>query len=126
MLVSGVVGTIFSKQILSLFTDDPEVLKYAVRYIKIVLPWFWTFAMFSVLTKYLNGIGAVKYPTIINLLMLWAVRIPVSYAIDYFYDGTYFMYSMPINYIFGLLCVLVYFPCCKQWIDICKKEKRIL
>lgn len=124
MFVTGLAGTIFCRQILGIFTDDPEVLMYAVRYIEIVLPWFCTFAMFSVLTKYLNGIGAVKYPTIINLLMLWAVRIPVSYAIDYFYDGTYFMYSMPINYVFGLLCVLLYFPCCKQWVEICKKRPK--
>ena len=123
MFTTGIIGTIFCRPILGIFSDDPEVLFYAVRYIRIVLPWFWTFAVFSVLTKYLNGIGAVKYPTIINLLMLWAVRIPVSYAIDWFYDGTYFMYSMPINYIFGLLCVLAYFPCSKQWKEVCRLAK---
>ena len=123
MFITGIIGTIFSRPILSLFTDDPLALDYAVRYIWIVLPTFWTFAVFSVLVHYTNGIGVVKYPTIINLLMLWAIRIPVSYAIDYFYDGTYFMFSMPINYIFGLLCMFAYFIFSKQWKEVCNLAK---
>ena len=73
--------TFFSRPLLSLFTKDPAVLDFAVRYIRIVLPFTWTFAVFNGIISFVNGMGEVRFPTIVNLLMLWAVRIPVGYLI---------------------------------------------
>ena len=38
-----------------------------------VLPFIWTYAVFNCMMSFVNGTGAVKYTTVVNLLILWAV-----------------------------------------------------
>ncbi len=115
-LFSGVVtctaGMFFvtvCRPILDLFTNDMEVLNLAVRYIHVVLPFTWMYAVFNGIICFVNGIGEVKYPTIVNLMMLWAVRIPVAIFISNFIDGKLVMASVPISFCFGMLCMLAFF-----------------
>ncbi len=117
---AGLLFTYFCRPILGLFTDDLAVLNMAVHYIRIVLPFTWTYAIFNGIICFVNGIGIVKYPTVVNILMLWAVRIPVAYAINYFIDGTYIMACFPISFTFGMTCMLAFFFT-KRWKDICKQ-----
>ena len=112
--IAGVTLTIFCEPILALFNKDPEVLKIAVRYVHIVLPFTWTYAVFNGIISFVNGLGEVRYPTIINFLMLWAVRIPAGYFINYFIDGGYIMACFPISFTFGMLCMLAFFFT-KKW-----------
>ena len=116
-LTAGLIITYFSRPILGMFTDDTKVLFYAVRYIKIVLPFTWVYAVFNGIISFVNGIGEVRYPTVVNILMLWAVRIPVGYAIAYFFDGTYVMACFPISFAFGMTAMLCYFLS-KRWHEI--------
>lgn len=113
-MTAGLILTIFCEPVLSLFTKDPEVLFFAVRYIRVVLPFTWLYAVFNGIISFVNGMGEVRYPTIVNILMLWAVRIPVGYAIAYFFDGTYVMACFPISFAFGMIAMLCYFLS-KRW-----------
>lgn len=112
--VSGVIMTVISPLILGFFTDDAAVLAMGVRYIRVVLPFTWTYAVFNAIICFVNGMGEVKYPTIVNILMLWAVRIPCGYLIAYFIDGTYVMASFPISFAFGMFAMLAYYMT-KRW-----------
>lgn len=112
--IAGITLTVFCEPILALFNKDPEVLKIAVRYVHIVLPFTWTYAVFNGIISFVNGLGEVRYPTIINFLMLWAVRIPVGYFINWFIDGGYIMACFPISFTFGMLCMLAFFFT-KKW-----------
>lgn len=114
---AGLTLTFFCRPILGLFTPDEAVLELAVRYIHVVLPFTWCFAVFNGIINYANGIGEVKYPTIVNLLMLWAVRIPSAYLIAYFIDGFYIMAAVPISFVFGLICMLFFYRS-KRWKEI--------
>lgn len=111
---AGLILTAFARPILSLFTKDPAVLELAVLYIRVVLPFTWLFAVFNGIINFVNGLGEVKYPTVVNMLMLWAVRIPVAYMIDYFIDGKYIMACFPISFAFGMTCMLFYYRT-KKW-----------
>ncbi len=106
---AGLTLTFFCKPLLALFTKDPEVLKLAIQYTYIVLPFTWEYAVFNGIINFVNGTGEVKYPTIVNILMLWAVRIPTGYFIATFLDGTYVMAAVPISFTFGLISMLAYF-----------------
>ncbi len=64
-----------------LFSSDPAVLDAAVLYTWWVLPFIWTYAVFNCMMSFVNGTGAVKYTTVVNLLILWAVRIPAAYIL---------------------------------------------
>ena len=112
--IAGVTLTVFCEPILALFNKDPEVLKIAVRYVHIVLPFTWTYAVFNGIISFVNGLGEVRYPTIINFLMLWAVRIPAGYFINCFIDGGYIIACFPISFTFGMLCMLAFFFT-KKW-----------
>lgn len=106
---AGLLVTAFCRPVLRLFTSDPQVLELAALYIRVVLPLTWTYAVFNGIICYVNGLGEVRYPTIINILMLWAVRIPSAYLIGVFWDGKYIMACFPISFTFGMICMLAYF-----------------
>lgn len=114
---AGLIATFFCRPILSLFTRDPAVLAVSIRYIHIVLPLTWTYAVFNAIISFINGMGEVKLPTVINILMLWAVRIPAGYLITYFIAGDYMMACFPISWAFGMFAILSYFFT-KHWKNI--------
>lgn len=118
--IAGVTLTFFCEPLLALFNKDPEVLKIAARYVRVVLPFTWTYAVFNGIISFANGLGEVRYPTIINILMLWAVRIPVAYFINYFIDGGYIMACFPISFAFGMFCMFAFFST-KKWKNIKKQ-----
>ena len=68
--------TLFRLPVLTLFTRDEAVLAVAARYVVVVLPFTWCYAVFNGIINYVNGLGEIRYPTVVNLLILWAVRIP--------------------------------------------------
>lgn len=106
---AGFIVTLYCRPLLEFFTKDAAVLEIAVRYIHIVLPFTWCYAVLNGIICFVNGMGEVKYPTVVNILMLWAVRIPCAYLITYLIDGQYVMASIPISFVFGMVCMLCYF-----------------
>ncbi len=116
-LVTGLAGitvTLFCRPILSLFTQDAGVLDMAAHYIQVVLPLTWPFAIFNGIICFANGIGEVRFPTMVNILMLWAVRIPTAHLIARYIDGSYLMACYPISFIFGMLVMFTFFRT-KRW-----------
>lgn len=110
----GMLVTVLCRPILGLFTKDAAVLELAALYIWVVLPSTWTFAVFNGIISFVNGMGEVKYPTIVNIMMLWVVRIPSAWLIGRFIDGKYIMACFPISFTFGMFCMLAYFLT-KKW-----------
>lgn len=108
-LLLGLTFISFRMPILGFFTKDPEVLMYAGRYVVAVLLSQWCYAVFNCISNIVNGVGFVKYTTLINLMMLWAVRIPCAYLINRFFDGTYVMLCFPVSFAFGMICMIAYY-----------------
>lgn len=111
---AGLTLTCFCRPILALFTPDQAVLNLAARYIYVLLPFTWAYAMLNCIINFANGIGEVKYPTAVNLLMLWAIRIPSAYLIAHFIGGTWIMAAIPISFAFGLTSMLFFYRS-KRW-----------
>lgn len=124
-LSCGIIVTLFSQPLLSLFNSDPAVLEMATLYVQRTILFVWMFAVFNSILNFVNGMGILTYPTIVNVLMLWAVRIPVAYAITAFWDGTYVMISYPISFVFGMSAMLCFYLS-KRWKEICQLAKRQL
>ena len=124
-VISGIITLIFGLGIISfrmpilrIFTRDEAVLMYAGRYVVVLLLSQWFFAIFNGIICVVNGVGLIRYTTIVNLLMLWAVRIPSAYLIDRFFDGTYIMLCFPISFSFGMVMMLGYYMFSKRWKEI--------
>lgn len=120
---AGLLVTAFCEPILGLFTDDATVLFLAVRYIRIVLPFSWCYAVFNGIICYANGLGEVRFPTVVNLMMLYAVRLPVAYLIDHFMEGAYVIACFPISFAFGMFCMFTFFFT-KKWKEVCRLAKK--
>ena len=120
-LALGLMFISFRMPILGFFTQDKTVLMYAGRYVVAVLLSQWCYAVFNCISNIVNGVGFVKYTTLINLMMLWAVRIPCAYIINRFFDGTYIMLCFPVSFAFGMLCMIGYYVFSPNWKSIISK-----
>ena len=123
-LLIGLVATVFCRPLLGLFSSDPAVLDAAVRYTWWVLPFIWTYAVFNCMMSFVNGTGAVKYTTVVNLLILWAVRIPAAYILHALGYGISSMACVSLSYAVGLVAMLGYFLT-PEWGKLRRKAKEL-
>ena len=117
-LAAGLCMISFRMPILRIFTPDEAVLMYASRYVVVMLLSQWFFAIFNGMICVVNGVGLIRYTTIVNILMLWAVRIPSAYLITRYFDGTYIMLCFPISFSFGMIMMIGYYMFSKKWKEI--------
>jgi putative MATE family efflux protein len=117
-LLFGLLVISFRMPILRIFSKDEMILMYAGRYVFVMLLSQWLYAIFNGIICIVNGVGLIKYTTIINILMLWAVRIPSAYVINRFFDGTYVMLCFPISFAFGMIMMVGYYIFSKKWKEI--------
>lgn len=123
-LSAGLLVTACRIPILKIFTQDAAILEVSARYVSIVLPFSWCYAVFNCIICFANGLGVVKFPTIVNILMLWAVRIPSAHLIGRFIDGGYIMACFPISFAFGMFCMFTFFLS-KTWKEILMKANTL-
>lgn len=114
IFLSAITLIFFREILLNMFTKDENVKFYARRYIMIVLPTSWCYSVLCTIINYANGAGVIKFPTAVNILMLWAVRVPVAAVIVRFFDGTYVMAAFAISFIFGMVS-MISFLFSKTW-----------
>lgn len=119
-LAAGLCVISFSMPILRIFTRDEAVLMYANRYVVVMLLSQWFYAIFNGIICIVNGVGLVRYTTVVNILMLWAVRIPSAYLINHYFDGTYIMLCFPISFSFGMIMMIGYYIFSPKWKEIIK------
>ncbi|MCM3905041.1 MAG: MATE family efflux transporter [Pyrinomonadaceae bacterium] len=84
MICLGIVGlmfVLFARQIIGLFTDDPNVVPYGVDCLRIVSYGFLFYAYGMVITQSFNGAGDPWTPTIINLFVFWLLELPLAYTL---------------------------------------------
>ena len=75
------VFVLFPRQIIGLFTTDPNVMPYGVDTLRIVAAGFFFYAYGMVLTQSFNGAGDTWTPTIINLFVFWLWELPLAYLL---------------------------------------------
>ena len=121
-LLAGLFFISIRVPILSFFSNDAAVLKYASRYVLVLLLSQWLFAVFNGIISIVNGVGLIRYTTVVNLLMLWAVRLPSAYLIARFFDGTFIMLCFPISFGFGMVMMLGYYLFSPKWKEILHRQ----
>lgn len=121
---AGLVCTAFCPWILRLFEDDPAVLAMAERFVRTVLPSCWCYAVFNCIMSFVNGMGKVRYTTLVNILVLWVVRIPVAILIAAFWDGSWVMAAYPASFVTGMIAMLLFYFS-HQWKEIYACGKRM-
>jgi MATE family, multidrug efflux pump len=77
----GLIFVLFARQIVGLFTHDPNVVPYGVDCLRIVAYGFLFYAYGMVLTQSFNGAGDTWTPTWLNLFVFWLWEIPLAYVL---------------------------------------------
>lgn len=121
-LAGGLLMAACCRPLLLLFTQDEAVLAFAVRYIRVVLPFQWCYAAFNAIMSFANGMGEIRYSTIVNIILLWGVRIPASYLLAWLGYGGYAMAGVSLSFVVGLLAMLFYYKS-HAWADICARAE---
>jgi putative MATE family efflux protein len=86
LIFLGVVGIVFlaaADLIVSFFTSDSTVASYAVSCLRIVSLGFVFYAYGMVITQSFNGAGDTWTPTLINLLVFWAIELPLAWVLSH-------------------------------------------
>jgi putative MATE family efflux protein len=101
----GVVFWVFSSQIIGIFTQEPEVLRYGTSALHIIAYGFAFYGMGMVLETAFNGAGDTWTPTYLNIFVFWLFEIPAAYLLSYYFelgpDGVFWA----ITVAFSLLAV---------------------
>lgn len=122
-LTLGLLFIIVRMPVLRMFTKEADVLEVAGRQVIVMMLCQWMYAVYNSISNIVNGTGRVKYTTVVNLLMLWAVRIPVAWLIARFFDGGYIMLAFPASFGFGMFAMIGYYKLCCSWKKLMKSAE---
>src|SRR4051812_34797850 len=81
----GAVGLVFvalAPLIVSAFTTDAAVAKYAIDGLRVIAAGFVMYAYGMVMANAFNGAGDTWTPTLLNLVCFWALEIPLAWVLS--------------------------------------------
>ncbi|MBV5312125.1 MAG: MATE family efflux transporter [Prolixibacteraceae bacterium] len=100
---------LFGQNIMSLFTQDPEVIKVGQDYLVIVSSFYLLFSIMFNLTGFLRGAGATLIPMIATFTALYLVRIPVAKFLSGIIGVNGIWWAEPMGTFIGMMILMVYF-----------------
>ena len=84
--VIGVVFWLFSSEIIGIFTQETDVLRYGTSALHIIAYGFAFYGFGMVLETAFNGAGDTWTPTYLNIFIFWLFEIPMAYLLAYYFD----------------------------------------
>ncbi|GAB2771194.1 MATE family efflux transporter [Salinimicrobium soli] len=108
----GLLMFFFAEPLTTFFIpDDPEVIKNASLFIKIMAPSFGFLGVQQVLNGVFNGAGFTKASMLISILNLWIIRFPVAFLLSHNTSITYegIWWAFPISNIIAAAVAFIYF-----------------
>ena len=79
MTVLGIGFIVFAPAIVSLFSSDPEILRYGVSCLRILGVGYPMYAVGMIVIQALNGAGDTRTPSLLNFICFWLIQIPLAY-----------------------------------------------
>ena len=71
----GIVGFIFSEQIVAFFSDDPGVIQIGAERMRLVMPFFFFCSLMDVTASQIRGMGKSLEPMIVSLIGACGIRL---------------------------------------------------
>ena len=87
MLCCGILFFVFRNQLMSIFTDDPLVLRWGATLLVFVAVFQIFDALFIVYSGALRGAGDTLVPAIVTAVMCWTLVVGVAYAVAIWLPG---------------------------------------
>jgi putative MATE family efflux protein len=73
---------IFAPQLVSVFSNDPEVVRYGASCLRIISCCYVLWAYGEVIVQAFNGAGDTWTPTWINFFVYWVVQLPLAFVLS--------------------------------------------
>jgi putative MATE family efflux protein len=104
------VFIIFTGHILmSLFTNDKEVIRLGDQYLTIVSSFYIMFTLMFIYNGVMRGAGDTLIPMFFSLLSLWIIRIPMAWFLSGKIGASGIWWSIPAGWSIGLALSFVYY-----------------
>ena len=95
--------------LMSLFTNDPEVIRLGDQYLTIVSSFYIMFTFMFIYTGLMRGAGDALIPMFISLLSLWLIRIPLAWILSGKIGAAGIWWSIPAGWFIGLILSFIYY-----------------
>ena len=79
MTIIGVVMILLAPQIVTLFSAEPEVIRYGTSCLRILGFGYPMYAVGMIIIQALNGAGDTTTPSVMNFICFWILQIPLAY-----------------------------------------------
>ncbi len=103
------IAHFYSTELMSLFTSDPEVIRYGSDYLIIVCSFYILFSgMFSI-SGVMRGAGDTLVPMLVTLFSLWLIRIPLAHILSGRFGVHGIWWAILFAWAIGLVGAWVYY-----------------
>lgn len=97
---------LLADDIVQIYTQDPEVLRYGSEALRIIAVGYVFYGFGMVMTQALNGAGDTKAPTWINVICFWLFQTPCAYLLVHYLGARGAIIAIPLAH--GLLAMLAF------------------
>ena len=108
VIISAVV-LIFGYPIISIFTNDPEVIRIGREYLIIVGAFYVVFTSMFTIAGVMRGAGDTLIPMFISLIALWVIRIPGAWILSNKLGEIGIWWAIPMGWFVGFLLSYIYY-----------------
>lgn len=102
-------AVVFGEFLMSMFTNDANVIRIGHEYLVIVSSFYILFTLMFAYTGVQRGAGATLIPMFITLVSLWLVRIPIAYFLSKEIGEIGIWWAIPIAWAIGMIGTSVYY-----------------
>lgn len=125
-VIMAVPMLIWSKELLSLFGRDEQVLSFGAEMMKFIIPFYTVFSVCEVLSGTLKGAGKTFTSAVLTFIGILLIRILWLYLVVYFVHDIRLLYSVyPVSWVVTALIYLVYYWA-KRWKGILNPDRDLL
>lgn len=106
----------FDEQLLSIFSDDPEVIKYGLMMMHTLIPMYFLLTITHALNGIIRGAGKTKVPMLVMIVCWCCMRMAwILTTVPLFNDIQFVFYGWPITWAASSLWLIIYF-CSHKWL----------
>lgn len=108
-VIVSVSVLLFSTPIMSLFTNDAEVIRIGKEYLIIVSAFYIVFTSMFTIAGVMRGAGDTLIPMFISLIALWIIRIPGAWILSKKFGEIGIWWAIPMGWFVGFLLSYIYY-----------------
>ena len=105
----SLIAILFAKDLMGIFTQDPDVISIGAEYLIIVSSFYILFSTLFIINGVMRGAGDTLIPMFITLFALWIVRIPLAYYLSIEFGEAGIWWSTPIGWFTGMVMGIAYY-----------------